>query len=212
MVTTASRKARTRSVPAAEPEESVTMPAPQPQPELTTLREVYDALVDRTGLRAEIINGRLIVSPLGTPDHQDHVGALYSALRPNALAKGWKIYPGLDICMDGSRDPYSPDLVIAPPDAPRWGNRELLASGLVMVGEVVSRASTTDDREHKRDAYAKAGIPLYILVDALATPPTVTIFSEPKTDRYTVSALATMGDPLPIPEPVDFTVDTAIFQ
>lgn len=211
MVTTASRKARARSAPAAEPEESVTMPDPEPQPELTTLREVYDSLVDRTRLRAEIINGRLIVSPLGTPEHQRAVTRLAATLLAHVLGKDWEAYAGLDICLDGSRDPYAPDLVIAPTDAPRWGNREVFASGVLMVGEVVSAGSARQDRDDKPAIYAAARIPVYLLIDALAGPPSVTVYAEPKDGAYTVSSTVAIGKELHIPSPIDFTLDTAIF-
>ncbi|WP_084959303.1 Uma2 family endonuclease [Thermoactinospora rubra] len=215
MVTSASRKARTRPTPAPQPEESSSSveapPATQGEEELTTLREIYDELVGRTKLRAEIINGRLIVSPLGTPEHQDIALALGATLRPHAISRGWKAYAGLDIVMDGTREPYAPDFVIAPPDAPRWGVREVFASGVIMVGEVVSDGSQTQDREEKRIAYAVARIPLYLLVDPIAAPPTVTIFSDPKDGAYTTSTAVTMGKPLHIPDPVDFSLDTSIF-
>jgi Uma2 family endonuclease len=185
-------------------------PMPGDQTELRTLRDVYDSLVGRTKLRAEIINGRLIVSPIGTPRHQDLAGLLYLSLRWPARERGWKAYQGLDVCMDGSRDPYQPDLVIAPPDAPSWGERELFLSGLVVVGEIVSPSSVLDDWEHKPGVYATGGVPLYIVVDPVAKPATVTVFAEPKEDRYTVSTTVTMGRSIHLPEPLDFTFDTSI--
>lgn len=179
--------------------------------ELTTLRDVYDSLVGRTRMRAEIINGRLIVSPLGTPEHQDMATTLASVMRSHALQRGWKVYAGLGICADGSRDPYEPDFAVCPPDAPRWGDREVYASGLVMVGEIVSRGSTRDDREDKPAVYAAAGIPVYLLVDPVAAPATVTVLSEPQEGRYTVSATVNMGKEVHIPAPVDFVLDTSVF-
>jgi Uma2 family endonuclease len=179
-------------------------------PRLTTLRDVYDSLIGRTKMRAEIINGRLIVSPVGTPEHQELSFILSMALREPAARRGWKTYPGLDVCMDGSRDPYEPDCVVAPPGAPRWGERELFLSGLILVGEVVSPGSAEDDWEHKLDIYARGGVPLYLIVDPLDRPATVAVFSEPKDGQYTVSASVPAGHRLHLPEPLDFTFDTSI--
>ncbi|MEU7002101.1 Uma2 family endonuclease [Nonomuraea sp. NPDC046570] len=214
MVTT-SRKTHARSAPALEPEESATtaetVPPSRGEQELTTLREVYDSLVGRTRLRAEIINGRLIVSPLGTPEHQDMACTLYFVLRPHAMDNGWKAYAGLDICADGSRDPYAPDFAMCPPDAPRWGDREIYASGLVMVGEVVSKGSADTDRDEKPRVYARAGIPVFLLIDPIAEPATVTVYSEPADDVYAASSTVSIGKEIHLPDPVDFTLDTSVF-
>ncbi|MDF5756513.1 Uma2 family endonuclease [Spongiactinospora sp. TRM90649] len=199
-------------------EPSVTMPIPPASEpavpagdELTTLREIHSSLVGRTRMRAEIFQGRLIVSPLGSPEHQDAVTILSVALVPHAREKGWKTYAGLDVCTDDTRECYAPDLVIAPHDAPRWGRRELFVSGLVMVGEVVSPSSVDNDREHKPEVYATGGVPIYLLVDPIDDPPSVTVFSEPADGTYTTFTTVTMGKEIHIPEPIDVTLDTAIF-
>lgn len=214
MVTT-SRKTHARSAPALEPEESATtaetVPPSRGEQELTTLREVYDSLVGRTRLRAEIINGRLIVSPLGTPDHQRIAGRLYAGLLPLALDRGWDAYPGLGICADGSRDPYEPDFAMCPPDAPRWGGRELFASGMIMVGEIVSAGSTDTDRVDKPAVYAAASIPVFLLVDPITEPATITVYSEPADGVYTASSTVSIGKEIHLPDPVDFTLDTSVF-
>ncbi|MFI6597765.1 Uma2 family endonuclease [Nonomuraea sp. NPDC050536] len=209
----ASRKTHACPTPDPQPEVSATTtpPADRGEAELTTLRQVYDFLADHTKLRIEIINERLIVSPSPTPLHQRVSGHLYAKLLPIATEHGWVAYPGVSICLDGTREPYEPDLVIAPPDAPTWGEREIFASGVIMVGEIVSRSSMADDRTHKPDIYASARIPIYLLVDPIADPQAVTVFSEPKEGQYTVSTTVAMGKEIHIPAPVDFLLDTSVF-
>lgn len=179
--------------------------------ELMTLRQIYDSLVGRTKLRAEIINERLIVSPLASPEHQAMAGKLYFALYPHAVTMGWEAYPAVDICADGTRDPYSPDFGMCPSNAPRWGGREIFASGMIMVGEIVSKGSVTEDRIDKPGVYATTRIPIYLLVDPIADPQTVTVFSDPKEGQYTVSTTVAMGKEIHIPAPVDFLLDTSVF-
>jgi Uma2 family endonuclease len=188
-----------------------TEPVAEERTDLRTLREVYDHLVGRTKLRAEIIDGRLIVSPLGTPQHQKIAGRLHHAMFDHVEERGWDAFPGLDVCMDGSRDPYQPDYVVAPPDAPRWGDRELFLSGLIMVGEVVSKSSVEIDWDDKPGIYATGGVPVYLIIDPVSGPGTVTVFSEPKEGQYNVSATVTMGGTIYIPDPVDFSLDTSLF-
>lgn len=182
------------------------------QPLPSTARELFDALPQLPGLRTEIINGRLIVSPVGTPEHGWLAMLLAYELHPLIMRNGWRSYTGnVDVCIDGPRDPVEPDFVLARVDCPRWGARELLSSGLLMVAEIVSPGSVIEDRDRKPDIYASGGVPVMLLVDPVATPATVTVLSDPKEGAYRTSTRVEMGSHLHIPEPVDFTLDTSIF-
>jgi Uma2 family endonuclease len=183
---------------------------PEAVPE--NLRALYDHLLPHLGRwRVEAINGRLVVSPVGTPEHGRRLTRLVRVFGPVADEHGWDLWAGtVDVCLP-TREPYEPDFVMAPRDAPRWGEREIFTDGLVMVGEVVSRGSADDDREHKPGIYAGGGVPVMLLVDALCNPPAVTVYSEVKEGRYGRMTSVEMGEKLHIPEPVDFELDTSIF-
>lgn len=77
-----------------------------------------------------------------------------------------------------------------------------------MVLEVTS-AKPERDRGVKRHCYAKAGIPLYLLVDR--ADQSVTLFSEPDAavEDYREDVRVTFGKPLDLPEPFAFTLDTS---
>ncbi|MEU9830568.1 Uma2 family endonuclease [Streptosporangium sp. NPDC048047] len=175
-----------------------------------TARELFDALPRLPGLRTEVIDGRLIVSPVGTPEHARVAMRLYGALLPLIEERGWDGFSGnVDVCIDGPRDPVEPDFVLAPADCPRWGERELLSSGLLMVAEVVSPGSAVDDRDRKPGLYAAGLVPVMLLVDPVASPATVTVFSEPKGGEYRTVTRVDMGDLLRLPAPLDVTLDTS---
>jgi Uma2 family endonuclease len=183
-----------------------------PPPTAGNLRELYDHLVPHLGRwRAEIIDGRLVVSPVGSPENQWLAYVLPEAFAQLARERGWRVYPGLDVCLPGTRTPLEPDFAMAPKDAPRWGGREVFTDGLVMVGEIVSPSSAEDDRHRKPGIYASGGVPLMLLVDPIGEPPTVTVFSRPADGRYAERTEVEMGEKLHIPDPVDHTLDTAIF-
>ncbi|WP_239137018.1 Uma2 family endonuclease [Sphaerisporangium rufum] len=199
---TEARATRQRLVPSAE---TAHLPPPG------SPRELLDALPELS-LRIELINGRMIVSPMGTPEHADAAMALYDALAPVAKLHGWRAYTGnVDVCIDGPRDAATPDFVIAPVDCPRWGTRELLSTGLLLVAEVVSPGSVREDREDKPDLYARGGVPVLLVIDPLDSPPSVTVLSSPKDGRYQTATCVVMGKPLRIPGPINFDLDTAIF-
>ncbi len=187
-------------------------PETSSQPLPGTARELFDALPQLPGLRTEIIDGRLIVSPVGTPEHARIAMRLYRALLPLIEEKEWDGFSGnVDVCIEGPRDPVEPDFVLAPADCPRWGARELLSSGLLMVAEIVSPGSAVDDRDRKPAVYASGGVPVMLLVDPVAAPATVTVLSDPKEGEYRTSTRVEMGSRLHLPEPVGFTLDTSIF-
>lgn len=99
--------------------------------------------------------------------------------------------------------------MIAPKGSPPFSEWELLAPGVLLVAEVVSPSSRRRDREQKPRAYAQGGVPLYLLIDRFASPPAVTLFSEPGEDGYGKRQVAAAGEPLRLPKPFGITLDTA---
>ncbi len=188
--------------------------APVPERPLPgTPRELFDSLPPLPGLRTEIIDGRLIVSPVGTPEHGQAAMHLFRAFIPLLDERGWRAWAGnVDVCIDGSRDPVEPDFVLAPKDCPRWGERELLSSGLMLVAEVVSKGSAEDDRLKKPAIYAGGGVPVMLLVDPLTRPASVTVYSDPKEGRYQVTSTVPFGREIHVPHPIGFTLDTSVFE
>ncbi|TYC17735.1 hypothetical protein FXF65_04480 [Actinomadura syzygii] len=83
-----------------------------------------------------------------------------------------------------------------------------------MVVEVTSgrrgdRKGAERDRGPKRQGYAAADIPLYLLIDRLEGK--ATIFSEPRGNEYTHSASVAFGEDLPIPTPLESVLPTDEF-
>src|ERR1700734_2303757 len=100
-------------------------------------------------------------------------------------------------------------MAIAPRDEPGFGENEVLAPGGLLVAEVVSPHSRREDREGKPQGSAQSGVPLYVLIDRFASPPAVTLFSEPGEDGYGKRQVAAAGEPLRLPKPFGIALDTA---
>ncbi|MEW1721431.1 Uma2 family endonuclease [Streptomyces sp. NPDC093109] len=82
------------------------------------------------------------------------------------------------------RKVWIPDLVVAPRDLdeiPDEDDLGVTAAGVAMVVEVVSpgHRNIVRDRDRKRREYARAGIPLYVLIDDHDGEGTVTILADP---------------------------------
>lgn len=177
-----------------------------------TARDLLETLPPTPGFRAEVIDGNLIVSPVGTPEHSWSATLLSYALQPLVMERKWRAHVGgVNVCIDGPRDSLVPDFVLAPADCPRWGTLELRSSGLILVTEVVSPGSARADRDDKPRIYAAGGVPIMLIVDLIATPPAVTVLSDPGDDGYRAVTRVQPGKPLRIPSPVDFDLDTSIF-
>ena len=52
-------------------------------------------------------------------------------------------------------------------------------------------------------------MPLYLLIDRFASPPAVTLFSQPGEDGYGKRQVAAAGEPLRLPKPFGIVLDTA---
>ena len=133
------------------------------------------------GYRAEIIEGSIEVSPTGRR-HGVLINRLRRALEAYLVHGDHAPYQGINVMY--RRKSWIPDLFIAPRDLDEIPDEEDLgvdAAGVLMVVEVVSpgRRNIERDRVRKRREYARADIPLYVIIDDLDEGGAVLILSEP---------------------------------
>ena len=180
---------------------------PSAEPEQADLEHLWQSL-DLPGHRIELIDGQIVVSPTASRGHSNIVTELIDQFA-DVRRHGWERHANLTVHIPATRERLIPDLAIVPGDAPGIGENELLAPGVLLVAEVVSPHSRREDRDIKPRAYAEGGVPLYLLIDRLASPPTVTLFCQPGADGYGKRQAAAAGEPLRLPKPFGITLDTA---
>ena len=184
---------------------------PDVPPEALAITGLLD-LRDRidTGKRhAEIIEGRLVVSPVPVLWHEQVCIWLDRCLMRACDEKGWLIDRAGEIRLPPTSDLIEPDIMVlrdASNLPPLESQRPL--GHVLLVAEVISRSSIREDREVKPRACALAGIPLYILVDRFTSPVTVSLFSVPGPDGYSAINSVPVGQKLHIPDPFDVPLDT----
>ena len=137
--------------------------------------EDYLALPD-DGNRYEIIEGELYVTPAPTTDHQYSSGELFYLLkefiRRNQL--GELYYAPYEVHLSDDTRPVQPDLLfIRAENAPKGGTPYFVGVPDLVV-EILSKSSIRTDTNAKFNAYEKAGIPEYWIVDPKAR--TVRVF------------------------------------
>jgi len=176
-------------------------------PELADLERVYASL-DIPGHHVELIEGRITVSPSASWWHSCAVGQLVNVLIDICRQRGWRFHTNLTTHVAATRERLIPDMMITPWDAPRFDDNEVYGHGALLVVEVVSRDSRKDDHDAKARAYAQAGVPLYLILDAIARPATVTLLSDPGGDEYRSRTCVTVGQSVSLPEPFGICLDT----
>ncbi|WP_274914843.1 Uma2 family endonuclease [Streptomyces sp. WZ-12] len=179
-----------------------------------TLLDFFLSLDTPEGFRAELVEGELVVTPPTDGDHEDYLGIIneqvYGQSATPMRSSGGK---GLVLSSSGDHpaDHVIPNATFAPRSlrlfrgAPPW----MPSDGVAMVVEVTS-SKPRNDREGKRYAYARAGIPLYLLVDHDRSA--VTLFSEPSDGDYGGSTTVPFGKALPLPAPFSFDLETTEFE
>jgi Uma2 family endonuclease len=175
--------------------------------ELADLEQIWRTL-DIPGHRVELIDGQVVVSPTASVWHSSAIDRLIDALFDVKRRNGWVFHTNLTVHISATRERLIPDLMIAPQDAPGFGNDELLGHGVLLVAEVVSPSSQRRDRVAKLRAYAQGRVPLYLLIDDVADPATLTLFSDPAESSYRNCSPAKAGQPLRLPEPFGIALDT----
>src|SRR5690349_4410780 len=152
-------------------------------PEPWTIDALYALPED--GMRYELLDGTLLVTPPPSVPRQLAARRLVAALADAAPADV-EVLEAVGVAVPVSL--LVPDVVVAHAAAVHTATRELTAQDVIAVIEIVSPSSRTNDRRWKPEAYAEAGIGVFVRVelDTLGDQPEV-IVHELSSDGYRVS-------------------------
>ncbi len=165
-----------------------------------------DALPE-DGVRRELIDGALFVSPSPTSRHQQLVLRLAIALertRPDQ----WAVTHGVEVRISRHRS-LTPDVLVVDAKADAPGPSHFAPHEVLLVVEVVSPGSTTMDRITKPRLYAHAGIPHYWRIE---THPTIAIHTHQLTHHHTYHPTGRHTDRLRASEPGPIDLPVAEFS
>ncbi|MDF6063921.1 Uma2 family endonuclease [Streptomyces sp. NPDC049952] len=165
------------------------------------------------GWRAEIDEGQIVLVP---PPHAHHNGIAAKVQRRlyTNLPEELEIYQTLGVHVAPLDKLYVPDLVVMPAELIEAADPEtsapMDASEALLIVEITSKGNAREDRTKKYRAYARAGVPMYLLLDRFDTRGAMaTLFTEPNEDgTYKRSDPVPFGKPLLLPAPFDVTLPT----
>ncbi|MFC0866227.1 Uma2 family endonuclease [Sphaerimonospora cavernae] len=194
-------------------------PADVPRPEPVDEKDVIQRLcleLNEAGYTAEISRGQVVVSPRTRRESSNIVDRLSDILYPLKLANGWRFHQTWGVHIPPFPDFRLPDLMVAPDDAEQFDDMSIKGHSALLVAEVCSPGTRSVDWEEKPLDYARAGVPLYLIVDPLAEPRTVVLLSDPLPDLtpdddrepYRQIVMAEEGELVELPEPFGIKLDT----
>lgn len=162
------------------------------------LTEGLEKLGTPTGFRAELVGGEITVTPLPIGDHEHCVSVLVGQLaRSSETVMDLSGRKGLDVPGTGDQlcSRAVPDATAAPAKLSlfRGAAGWMPCAGVALVAEVTAD-KPDNDRHVKRHAYARGGIPLYLLVD-----------------RERDAVTHPFSKEMPLPDPFSFDLDTSRF-
>ncbi len=171
------------------------------------LWQAWKAMELPEGLRAEIVEGFIEVSPTGRYSHGTTSNRLRRELTRHLDQQSSSYVVNNDMNVMHGRKVWIPDAFVAPADDDEFVTDDGLgveARCVALIAEVVSPGhdGTQRDRVRKRRAYARAGIPVYILIDAYDAHGIVTVLTAPSPAEavYAAETRVPYGTEVAIPE------------
>ncbi|MFE3579906.1 Uma2 family endonuclease [Streptomyces vinaceus] len=155
----------------------------------------------------EFIGGRLAVKPARDGDHGTIVMSVLRQCMEQRPELG--LYTGRGLVVEPDRaGRVRADGALAPLGTFAGHGEWSHPAGVLMVLEVTSRDPVANQRirSQKRDGYAAAGIPVFLLIDR--DQDTLTVHSEPEGGTYRLDPAFPYGAAVEVPAPVGITLDT----
>ncbi|RZB15145.1 Uma2 family endonuclease [Streptomyces sp. F001] len=163
------------------------------------------------GSKVEIIEGVVTVPPPPSKDHNTTAALLQRRLYTK-IPESWEIYQTLGLEVPGISDLFVPDLAVLPVSSVLGKGNRVPADEAELVVEITSKRNANHDRIKKVHGYARAGVPLYLLLDPWHSDrPTATLYGVPQDGTYRVLASVEYGEKLTLPTPFELDIDTSVF-
>ncbi|MFI5806523.1 Uma2 family endonuclease [Streptomyces sp. NPDC051561] len=178
-----------------------------------SVEEAFDrfSAVAPRGWRVELIEGDIHVTPPANGEHEEMVSGVAEQVILRREDRVLRPYTGIGLNVPGASKTGKvvPDLVVAPKGSFDDELEFHDPAPVLLVAEVTSSATAGNDRVKKLRGYARAGIPVYLLIDREAGK--ALLCTEPAGDGFVNKVPYSMPGKVPLPEPLGFDLDTSEF-
>ncbi|MEW1722841.1 Uma2 family endonuclease [Streptomyces sp. NPDC093109] len=179
--------------------------------------ELFSAVAP-AGWRVELLEDGIHAGPLADGAHAEIVSELCGQFHDHRQDPLLRTYTGVGLALSGPSPSANgrampgraiPDLVIAPKGSFADELEFHDPAPVLLIAEVTSRSTGANDRGKKIRGYARAGIPVYLLVDREADQ--AILFTSPVGEEYRRKESYKLSEAVPLPAPFGFELDTGAF-
>lgn len=180
-----------------------------PRPRPGKLCEVAETIEGGTGLRVQIVGGKLVMSPARRGKHVGVVVGLRQQLGTQ-LPDGLGAFEMSSIALPDDPDDYvTPDLIVLPLEWTEDDDWLAALEDAALAVEVISSSEKSREIRDKADWYAVARVPVLLVVDPRKG--TWALHTRPDNGAYQDVSPGKFGEPVPLPAPLGFEVATDHF-
>jgi Uma2 family endonuclease len=156
--------------------------------------------------KAEIVGGALIMSPLRAI-HGETLFRLQMQLADQLPGEFWFVYDVLTPFPLENHE-FCPDVAVIPKKEADRNISVCDPSLIQFVFEIISESTASIDYKTKVGAYARAGIPEYVIFDPYTRR--ATRYARPRAGKYQIREVVTYGEAVRIEEPFSCVIETSV--
>jgi Uma2 family endonuclease len=182
------------------------LPPIHPKPRPGNLREVAEKIVEATGLRVQILGGKLVMSPTPRGKHAKVIYLLEKMIRPKLPPELVAVEVSSIEMPDDPDDYVTPDLLVCPCEFLDSDDWLLDPRDIEVAVEVISQSEKSREIRDKTDWYAVAGVAVLLVIDPRKG--TWALHTRPDNGAYKDVLPGKFGESVRLPEPLDVEITT----
>ncbi|MEV2216349.1 Uma2 family endonuclease [Streptomyces sp. NPDC050997] len=180
--------------------------APQPR----NLREIAEKIETTTGLRVQVVGGKLVLPPTPRGKHAGVLKRLRRQFEGSVLPEGLDVYEVSSIALPEDPDDYvTPGLVLLPVEWEEDDGWLAASEDAALAVEVISQSEKSREIRDKADWYAVAGVAVLLVVDPRHG--TWALHTRPDSGAYQDVLPGKFGESVRLPEPLRLEIVTDDF-
>jgi hypothetical protein len=169
---------------------------------------IVEELDTPAGYKAELVRGKIVVSPGSKLLYMKVIKSLRLQLGPHAPDGHYADAAPFLFAFPRSERAYGPDLHVADESAFDAEGRHVDGTALSLAAELTSDSTEDVDWLDRTETYGRV-VPVYLLLDMRAGE--IKVLWDPSSEGYQSRTNVPFGQPVRVPAPFDFELDTSGF-